>query len=76
MQTAELAQTNQAGVKEEAAEHRQGQQTGWRSAGVQLLTGASFSHKQGQQCHKEQELEVSQSCHHLNTNIKQSLKHF
>lgn len=69
----QLAQNNHAGVEEEAAQDGQGQQAGWGSVGVQLPTGASSPHHDGQQGHHEQvteqELEVSQGRPHLETHI-------
>lgn len=44
----QLAQDDDAGVDEDAAEHRQSQQAGWGSAVVQLLAGASSPHHNGQ----------------------------
>lgn len=73
-QCSQLAQDDHAGVDEEAAQDRQGQQTGWGSAGVQLLTGASFPHHEGQRSHHnnvtEQELQVSHVRLNLDTHVK------
>lgn len=72
----QLAQDVHAGVDEEAAQDGQRQQTGRGSAVVQLSTGASFPHHDGQQSHQnnvtEQELQVSQVRLHLNTHVEKS----
>lgn len=56
----QLTHDDHAGVKEDAANNRESQQTGWGPAGVQLWAGASSPHQNGQQCHQanvqEQEL--------------------
>lgn len=61
-------------MDEETAEDRQGQQTGWGSAVVQLIAGASSSHDDGYESHQtdvtEQELQVSYGSFHLDTQVQ------
>lgn len=59
----QLPRDDHAGVKEDAAQNRESQQTGRGSAGVQLQAGASSPHQDGQWCHQadvqEEELQVT-----------------
>lgn len=67
----QLAQDDHAGVDEDAAQDRHSYQTGWGSAGVQFLTGASPPHHDGQHRHHknvtDQELQVRHARLHLDT---------
>lgn len=72
----QLAQDDQADVDEDAAQDRQRQQTGCRSAAMQLIAGAPSTHYNGQQSHQtkvqEEELQVSHVCVQLHKDIKRS----
>ena len=72
----QLAQDDHAGVDEDAAQDRHSYQTGWGSAGVQFLAGASPPHHDGQHRHHknvtDQELQVCHARLHLDTHINRS----